>query len=204
MNTKNTNEKPPHFSVGATIHRQILSPESRLRIASVPNWRDYDGLWGQFPELSKVSESWKREMDDLFDRATRVLTSLSRSKEFRGYFGKPSRIDMGWKFDEVLKNFKTPPMGHHLWSINLGDNHNLGLVFTSTNQLVVVTDQYCHQGDHNADFHWLLRHDDKLGHHHALKMDSHRLRMILMVLSNRKNTEKYLRAKLFVHETFRD
>jgi hypothetical protein len=193
----------PPFVAGHVV-QQILTPESRGQIRFAIDWMDDDGLYGQFPEFSEQSEAWKEEVEIILKKAQEVLTVLHDDPEFHGLFGSPDRQNMGWDTNQVLMESMDPPRGWYIWSINLGDNHNLALIFTQKKELVITTDQFQHRGDHTKDFHWRLRHDRSPNGYGALKTDSHRLFVALNVLSNPERAKAYLRARLHHLETFSD
>ena len=193
----------PYAPQHTGLVKTILSPESRAKITlRVDAWDD-DGLYGQFPEITKQSELWKGEMLALFKKAEDVLAGLLEDSEFANFFKETVRLSMGWTVNEVLINSANPPCGWHIWSVNLGDNKNLALVFTDQKRLVLGTHQYVYQDDHTQPFHWFLRHDAKPAIHAALRMDN-RLHCVLNVLSDPERAKTFLRAKIHFMETFHE
>jgi hypothetical protein len=140
----------------------------------------------------------------MLKKAQEILTQLHDDPEFHCLFGSPDHQNMGWTTNEVLMQAANPPRGWRIWNVNLGDNHNLSLIFTQDKKLVITTDQFQHRGDHTNDFHWLLRHDRRSDGSYELQSDSHRLSVALKVLSDLDRAKAYLRARLHFSETFTD
>jgi len=197
--------KTKAFVEPSSLVKHLLPPEERAKIRFVVNPFDDNGLFDQFPEISEQSEAWTKEAETLFAKAKDVIATLIDAPEYKEYFRNSVHLNMGWKINEVLAQLANPPRGWHIWSINLNDNKNLGLVFTESGELIIVTHQYQHQDDYTQGFHWLLRHDSGgLGRYMELKVDSHRLHQVLTVLADPEKARAYFRARIHCLETFTD
>ena len=119
---------------------------------------------------------WQSRVKTLTKTAEVVLEALSKIPEFDFVSKSATPLRIGWKIDDFLADWRNLPMkGTHLWSTNLGDNRNLGLVYTTDGRLIVVTHEYSHKNEHMIDFHWLRRHDKDAYGSGGLKVDSLRL-----------------------------
>lgn len=191
--------KAQPFQAPSYVTRAYLSSAERSKIQFAVDYFDDTGLYGQFPEERESLKAWENEFSELLKKAQAVISEVSKLPEFGDFF-KPEPIHMGWKINEVLAQVKNPPKGIFIWSINLNDNKNLGLVFTEDGKLVVITHQFQHQNEHTESFHWMLRHDEKFARHIALKMDSRRLHAALKILSDPGKARQYFRARIHAVE----
>jgi hypothetical protein len=186
------------------IVHPILAPESRQKIRfAVDPWDD-DGLYGQFPEFSEQSEAWKQEVEDMLKKVQEVLTVLHDDPELHCLFSSPDHQNMGWTTNQILMESVDPPRGWRIWCVNLGDNRNLALIFTQNRKLIITTDQFQWRSDKTDEFHWLLRHDRRPDGLYRLKTDSHRLSVVLKVLSDPERAKAYLLARLHCLESISD
>ncbi len=185
-------------AVIGNVARKGLSDEERKKITIKPDWMDGTGLYGQFPEVIRAGNQHDVDFQLRMTIIENNLRQLFLEPAFMGFFAKPRRLDIGWTINDVLSNQHNPTTGWVIWSINLGDNKNLTLVFTAeSEELLVVNAEYQYQNDHTQAFHWYRRHDKNPRGSHALAFDSMRLYEALEVLSSYEDLCTYFRA--FIH-----
>lgn len=183
--------------------RALLTDEERAKIVRAVKAFDDTGLFGQFSEQAGALDDWTKQIETMMEATKAVMGKIVKEKRFAKFFEKPDSLPMGWSTNQILLEAESHPQGWSIWSMNLGDNRNLRLVYTTNGDLILVNDMYQYQGEHTKDFHWFLRHDARPGGIKGLGFDSFRLFLALTILSKLKKARVYFRAKINVRETHR-